>query len=204
MLTQLDLATQRSADPPDAPPVVTARLVHTGKRGRPRKELDLDILATGLSLRHGPTLLAPIFGCDPRTIRRRALEHGLVQPGNPVYVDREEGGQTFRVYTSSTGAVSPLSDAELDVLVGEILTAFPNFGRRMIQGRLEHLGHHVPRERVRASYNRVHGPPPTFFGSRRIKRRVYSVPGPNSLCHHDGQHGKSFRVEIEILILIII
>jgi hypothetical protein len=28
------------------------------------------------------------------------------------------------------------------------------------------------------------------FEHIRIWRRVYSVPGPNSLWHHDGQHGE--------------
>lgn len=29
-----------------------------------------------------------------------------------------------------------------------------------------------------------------------IRRRVYSVPGPNSLWHHDGQHGR-FSVSVQ-------
>jgi hypothetical protein len=27
-----------------------------------------------------------------------------------------------------------------------------------------------------------------------IRRRTYHVPGPNSLWHHDGQHGSFFKM----------
>jgi hypothetical protein len=74
----------------------------------------------------------------------------------------------------------------------EILQMFPTFGRRMIDGHLQYLGHHVPRKRLQASYARVNGPPVSAFGVRSITRRVYNVPGYNSLAHHDGQHGKCY------------
>jgi hypothetical protein len=189
MIRCLDEASQISSDPPDAPFIPTATVVHTGRPGRPRIEIDPDLLSVGLELR-GPTHLAPIFQCHPRTIRRRGLEHGLVEPGEPVYVDFEqEDGSIIRIYRSFTGAQSDLSDPELDEIVIYILEAFPSFGRRMIDGHLKHLGHRVPRSRLQASYTRVHGAPASVFGPRRINRRVYNVPGPNSLWHHDGQHG---------------
>jgi len=56
------------------------------------------------------------------------------------------------------------------------------------------LGYNVPCSRLQASYARVHRPPVSAFGVRRIQRRVYNVPGYNSLCHHDGQHGMIPRV----------
>jgi transposase InsO family protein len=37
-----------------------------------------------------------------------------------------------------------------------------------------------------------------MFGARRIQRRVYSVPGPNSLYHHDGQHGPYIYVHVKL------
>jgi len=38
----------------------------------------------------------------------------------------------------------------------------------------------------------------------RIRHRVYSVPGPNSLWHHDGQHGKFFNfVQVHMQRLIV-
>jgi hypothetical protein len=189
MLNTLDDASRTSSDPPDAPSITTSHLNYTGRAGRPLIILDPSILGSLIEL-WGPTHLASVFGCSARTVRRRALECGLVEPGPPVYVDIvDESGETVRFYTSSTGNVSKLCDEELDSLTRQIIERFPNFGRRMIDGHFKHLGHRVPRRRIQASYTRVHGPPIGAFGPRHIHRRVYKVPGPNSLSHHDGQHG---------------
>lgn len=189
MIIDLHLAKRRSADVPDAPPINPITRIQTGRRGRPRIQIDPDILATSIQLR-GPTELGTVFGVSSRTVRRRALEQGLVQAGEPVYVEFEnQDGSTSRIYTSSTGSQSDLTDAQLDSIMLQILQSYPDFGRRMIDGHLRYLGHHVPRSRIQASYGRVNGPPVAAFGVRRIKRRVYSVKGYNSLCHHDGQHG---------------
>jgi hypothetical protein len=190
MLNTLDDAARVCSDLPDAPPMTTFHLNHTGLAGRPSIDIDPDMLATLIQLR-GPTHLASLFRCSARTVRRRALEYGLVEPGPPVYVEVEdENGETVRFYTSSTSSISSLSDEELDDITRQIIERFPNFGRRMIDGHFKHLGHHVPRRRIQASYTRVHGPPTSAFGPRRIHRRVYRVAGSNSLSHHDGQHGK--------------
>ncbi|KAJ8074675.1 hypothetical protein PM082_022253 [Marasmius tenuissimus] len=84
-----------------------------------------------------------------------------------LYFETEEG-VVMRVYQSSTGPMTDISDSDLDEALHNIITAFPSFGRRLIQGQLKFMGIHVP---------------------RRITRRIYTVPGPNSLWHHDGQHG---------------
>ena len=188
---RLDAAASISADPPDQRNIETTHLVYSGRPGRPRMEIDRHLLATALEMR-GPTHLAPIFNTSARTVRRRAVEYGLVDPGPPVYVDYEtEDGSLFRVYTSSAAPMSDLSDDALDTIMRHIIETFPSFGRRMINGHLRHMNIRISRERLRASYVRVHGPPTATFGVRRIERRVYSVPGPNSLAHHDGQHGKA-------------
>ena len=59
----------------------------------------------------------------------------------------------------------------------------------MIDGYLLQLGECVPRSRIEAIYHRVIGPPPGIYGARCIQHRVYSVPGPMALLHHEGQHG---------------
>ena len=139
----------------------------------------------------GPTELGRIFNISSRSVRRRALDLGIVEPGEPVYVDFEQEDRTTqRYYTSSTSSLSTLSDEDLDSIMVDILNSFPSFGRRMIDGHLKFLGHHLPRLRIQESYARVHGPSVSAFGVRRIERRVYNVRGYNSLCHHDGQHGK--------------
>ncbi|KAF5379472.1 hypothetical protein D9615_006551 [Tricholomella constricta] len=188
MLFSLDEARTLSADPPDAPFPSATQFIYTGLPGRPRINIDHGTLTNALELR-GPTHLAPVFGCSARTIRRRAVEYEILEPGHPVYVEYEaEDGSKTRIYRSSTGAVSQLEDAELDEIIAYILHMFPSFGRRMLDGHLKHLGHHIPRFRLQESYGRVHGAPASQFGVRRVERRVYSVPGPNSLWHHDGQH----------------
>jgi hypothetical protein len=188
MVQDLDQACYQSSDPPDAPTITVCQTTRRGKRGRPRVDIDPTFLAQALDLR-GPTHLSPVLHCSSRTIRRRALDHGLVSPGHPVYTDHElPDGSMARSYTSSTRPMSTITDEQLDEAVAAILEVFPSFGRRMLMGRLKDAGHNVPRSRLTASYLRVHGAP-GIFGDRSIHRRVYNVAGANSLAHHDGQHG---------------
>jgi hypothetical protein len=192
MIADLNTAKTKSADHPDADRIEATRTVHTGRRGRPRIEIDEDILEESYKHR-GATELGQIFNLSSRTVRRRVLEAGLAEAGEPVYVVFEDvDGNSWQYYTGSGrhSSHSTLSDDELDNIMVQILDSFPAFGRRMIDGHLKYLGYNVPRSRLQASYARVHGPPVSAFGVRRIERRVYNVPGYNSLCHHDGQHGK--------------
>ncbi|KAG6874993.1 hypothetical protein C0993_011278 [Termitomyces sp. T159_Od127] len=166
MISCLDEASHQSSDPPDFDFGPTTSHISTGLPGHPRINIDPELLNIALELR-GPTHLAAIFNCHPRTIRRRALEHGLVDPGQPVYVDYEAGdGTVSRIYRSSTTSGSNISDEELDQIVSYILTCFPTFGRRMIDDHLKYLGHHISRAHLQASYNRVHGAPTNIFGTR--------------------------------------
>jgi len=191
MIADLNTAKSQSADHPDADRIEATRTVHSGRRGRPKIEIDEEILEE--SYRHrGATELGQIFNMSSRTVRRRVLEAGLAELEDPVYVVFEdEEGISWRYYTGSVqnSSHSTLSDDELDGVMIQILNSFPSFGRRMIDGHLKFLGYNIPRSRLQASYARVHGPPVSAFGIRRIQRRVYNVPGYNSLCHHDGQHG---------------
>ncbi|KAF4569538.1 hypothetical protein EYR36_009332 [Pleurotus pulmonarius] len=189
MISHLEDAAHRLADPPNAPFFPTTLITRTGKPGRPRIDIDPNLLSVAYELR-GPAHLADVFGVHPRTVRRCILEQGLAEPGEPVYIDYEQPDGTIAgVYRSSTGASSSITDDELDATVLYILEAFPGFGRHMIDGHLKFLGHHIPRSRIEASYTRVHGAPATGYGPRRIEYCVYKIPGPNSLWHHNGQHG---------------
>jgi len=190
MMQDLERAKFQSADVPDAAPIEPVGFEYTGRRGRPRIVIDPEVLEVSYGMR-GPTELGRIFDVSSRSVRRRAVDLGIVEAGEPVYVDfEEEDGTTRRYYTSSTSSLSTLSNEDLDSIMVDILCSFPSFGRRMIDGHLKFLGHHLPRLRIQESYARVHGPPVSAFGVRRIERRVYNVRGYNSLCHHDGQHGK--------------
>jgi hypothetical protein len=195
MVQALESACHQSSDPPRGPALQVVSLLRTGKRGRPRIEIDRNFLQGALALR-GPHKIAPVLRLDGRpvcgrTVRRRALEHNLSQPGAPVFIRTQNAdGTVTQIHQSSTSAVSVLSNDELDRHVSSILERFPDFGRRMLQGNLESEGHHVPCRRVFESYIRVHGPSSAVFSHRAIHRRKYHVAGPNSLWHHDGQHGK--------------
>lgn len=188
----LTQAASLTLDPLESVPQVPLGTQQTETRGRPAVHIlpeDLAALSTGRTTRRD---IAELYNCHPCTIRRRLLDFGLSQPGRPVYSDvQNPDGSTSRVYTPGTSSdLSELSDAKLDQVMRSIHDQFPSFGRRMIDGYLVAMGERVPRRRVEASYARVIGPSTSTFGPRRIERRVYSVPAPNSLWHHNGQHGK--------------
>lgn len=191
MLDDIDAASHQSADPAQVPRPAVIHTILTGRRGRPRKELNREFLETALELR-GPQGISAALGgsVSSRTVRRRALDYGLAEACPPVFdiVLTPEGPTA--VHTSSTAPVANISDDDLDASVSAILTTFPTLGRSMLDGGLRAQGLQVPRERAEASYQRVHGAP-AIFGNRQILRKQYHVPGPMSLAHMDGQHGKS-------------
>ncbi|KAG8918181.1 hypothetical protein FRC02_002558 [Tulasnella sp. 418] len=86
------------------------------------------------------------------------------------------------------GTTSTWSDQELDDAVRQLRILFPKAGITMMCGYLASLGQKVPQNRVGDSLRRV-DPIQRVFGRIKIARRKYNVPGPNSLWHHDGQHG---------------
>jgi hypothetical protein len=189
MVDDLDRACHESLDPPDGPPPVVVQRIRTGRRGRPRIEIDPHFLSHALSLR-GPTGIAPTVGVSSRSIRRRALQYGLVEPGAPVFqIVLGPDGTHQTVHTSTSAPISDMSDEALDAAISSILQIFPTFGRRMITGHLRNQGQRVPINRITHSYLRVHGTP-GIFGDRQIVRKEYRVPGPLSLAHMDGQHGE--------------
>lgn len=83
MVEDLDAASVQSADPPSGHPPVVASRARTGKRGRPKVVIERTFLEQALAL-CGPTHIAPVVGCSPHTVRRRALDYQLVEPGPPV------------------------------------------------------------------------------------------------------------------------
>ena len=136
MLQSLEAATRESRDPPPAEAIIVSRPIYTGRPGRPRIEINPIFLEEALDLR-GPSGIAPVVRAASRTIRRRALEHGLVEPGPPVYVDTPDPnnpGHFIRTYSSSTPVVTTMTDEQLDTLVFQALNIFPSFGRRMLDG----------------------------------------------------------------------
>jgi hypothetical protein len=131
--------------------------------------------------------------CSPRTIRRRALEYSLSREAPPVFETvPSPDGTVSQIWVSLTmparSAVAEDPDA-LDALVRSVLHTFPNFGQQKLNGMLKARGYRIPRERLRESYEHIHGAP-AHFARPQIERRSYYVPAPNSLWHHDGNHSK--------------
>ena len=93
-----------------------------------------------------------------------------------------------RSTTSFTDPLSVMADEDLDNTILRLRSHYRRAGISMLDGMLRRLGHRLPRERIRASLMRT-DPIQRVFQRIRIRRRVYSVPGPMSLWHHDGQHG---------------
>jgi len=73
-------------------------------------------------------------------------------------------------------------------MVARIRIHFPRAGVKFVSGSLSSWGFRISLERIRLSLLRV-DPIHRIFEAQRIQRRKYSVAGPNSLWHHDGQHG---------------
>ncbi|KAJ6526004.1 hypothetical protein B0H19DRAFT_581814 [Mycena capillaripes] len=195
MTEALEEAVTKSSDPLNVPMLSVMPTVPPAerKRGRPRKEINPEFLAGALTLR-GPTGIGRSLKCSSRTVRRRALDYGLVEAGAPVFREvLQPDGSSQRLRQSTGPPISAISNEpeQLDLEIADILRLFPHFGRSMMDGALRARGLRVPQDRVEASYLRVHGAPPQMFGDRRlIERKKYSVPGVNSLWHHDGHHGE--------------
>jgi len=186
MTNHLDQARHASSDPLEVPPISFTHTAQTGKRGRPRIEMEPNLLSTALGL-SSKTRIAETAHCSARTIRRRQLDYGIPGPGPrqpQTQQQAEENGNAI----PHPGIIT---DDELDRSLAAILQDFPFFGRRLATGALRANGVIVPEIRVRDSLTRIRGVPGTF-GGRRVHRRKYQVPGANSLWHHDGQHGTCY------------
>lgn len=90
--------------------------------------------------------------------------------------------------TSFTGPVTDISVEELDNLIRSLRAHYQRAGLSALDGMIRALGLRISRERIRQSLLRI-DPVQRVFERISIRRRTYSVPGPNSLWHHDGQHG---------------
>ncbi|KAJ3753686.1 hypothetical protein EV360DRAFT_96915 [Lentinula raphanica] len=196
---------------------------HTGHRGRPRTEISTGFLhwAYGHRTVSG---IARFLGVSRDTVRRRLLEHGIATPGNNPFpssgnsdgdeildIQIEEpvslpeaivaGDNRTSSASSPSSATRPssISDQQLDSLLSHLRIYYSRAGIRILDGLLRRSGHIVPYNRIQQSLLRI-DPIHRVFDRIRIRRRGYSVPGPNSLWHHDGHHRKSVHnVRIERL-----
>ncbi len=115
----------------------------------------------------------------------------ILEPNLPIPPASEMEGLAApsQSTTSFTGPLSDISDDDLDMLLIRLRTHYRRAGVSMLNGMLRRLGHRISAERLRQSLLRI-DPVRRIFEPIRIRWREYHVLGPNSLWHHDGQHGK--------------
>ncbi|KAJ7504931.1 hypothetical protein B0H11DRAFT_1709235 [Mycena galericulata] len=164
------------------------------------------------------TGIGRFLGVSRSTVRSALLRQGLTQeqpapfldeppPSGPVSDDEAQddildpdfeipqnlppGLETAAPPGGSAGVISTMADWELDSLLLRLRTHFRRAGISMLDGMLRRLGHRVQRDRIRDSLCRI-DPVHRVFQRIHIRRREYHVTGPNSLWHHDGQHGRHY------------
>ena len=170
-------------------PIEVSEKTHTGKRGRPGIEIDAIALQQLLELR-GPEGTAMFLGCSTRTVRRRALDLGLVCPGRPVFTyENQPDGTISKVYHRREEVHS--TDEEVHIAVAALLETYPEIGREKMVAAVKVGGVSATRRQVEAALLMLRGPSNSKT-RKPIQRRMYTVPGSNYMWHHDGQHGWYF------------
>ena len=159
---------QRSLDCDDNSVVVSTpgnirplQIEYCNRPGRPRLAItqgQLEALQRDIGFRWSD--VARILCVSARTLRRRRHELGMLVEGRQF---------------------SELTDTQLDDLIRQALQVTPAAGLRMVQGYLRQRGLVVQRIRVLHALRRVDPVTSALRNARRIIRRVYNVPSPNSL-----------------------
>ena len=145
---------------------VANELPRQSRRGRPKFDIRKEQIEHLLCLHFTCPKIASLLGVSLRTVRRRMTEYGL----------------------SVSGLYSEISNCELDRLVSEIHSSFPNCGYRMMNGHLRQRGIHVTQARIQSSMHRVDPEGVTLRWREAIQRRKYRVSRPLALWHIDGNH----------------
>ena len=182
--------------------------VPTGHRGCPWIVIDRGFLAFAHQ-HHSTAGIARFLGVGVTTVCNALIEYGIAPSGQNPFPSHDNlppqpppddlfdpqlpvpeilPEELHRIPTQMSSNISEIDDATLDMLILRLQTHYWRARITMIQGMLQRLGHHVQREHVQQALLRV-DPVHWVFECIRICRRVYNVPGPNSLWHHDGQHG---------------
>lgn len=146
---------------------------YTGRRGRPKLVINEVFLTEASQLRKKPAI-AKLLGVGRNTVERRFVEYGIRAPSPP----------------------RRLSDEELIEQVRQVLSEWRDMGVTMMAAELKRrFNTSVQRKRIANAMNIVEPLRPQVHRRRPVVRRTYSVPGPNFLWHHDGQHGEVDKLE---------
>ena len=141
--------------------------------GRPALHIDPEWLSNQVNaFRLGPSEIAQSLRplqVSARTVRRRIISLNIRQTWQPTIE-----------YDSPT-------EEQLDALVAECLRLNPAAGVETVQSFVDGT-YFVSRRQIRRTLRRLRPIHHFMRSDNTIRRRTYSVPGPNSLWHNDGCH----------------
>ena len=143
-----------------------APIVQAGNIGRPNFEIPNQQLQYLIQNRFSVPQIAKIVGVSISTIRRRMSEFNL----------------------SIRETYSSISDSDLDAMTAQVQQEFPTWGNRQMYGYFVSRGIRLQYQRIRESQRRVDPEGSILRQLHNLTRRRYSVPGPQSLWHMDGNH----------------
>lgn len=147
--------------------VKTPCAVHVDHPGRPKYDIREDTLIDSRSLGFKWNEIAHMLLVSRWTIRRRVAQFGL----------------------ENISGFSKITDSELDNKVRQFMEEHGSFiGSSMVSGHLKSIGLRVQRHRIRNCLARIDPNNSRIRWAITITRRVYYVPGPNSLWHIGGHH----------------
>lgn len=153
------------------------RKIYTGRPGRPRYELSTPFLEDALQLRSVPGV-ARFLDVSTKTLERRMGELGMRKTDFTV---------PFPLVKS---------------LVEFWCIQRPGIGSKMLRSTIRtRYGLKVSKKRILLAIREI-DPTRSLFRNVPVHRRAYSVPGPNALWHHDGQHGRFISHLDKFLLLI--
>ena len=131
---------------------------------RSAKEVDINAILELRAFNYTWSKIAEILDISQATLYRR-LEKAGVSTDNRTY----------------------LSDADLDDVIRSIKQDDPNDGEVLIKGYIVRMKIRVPHQALRQSIHRVDHENLSRHHAV-LRRRIYSVPYPNSVWHIDGHH----------------
>ncbi len=139
-----------------------ASVIRTHQRGRPRFAVTIDQLKYLRSLSFSWIRISRMLGISRMTLYRRRQQFNMLH---------DHGGITIQYQ-------------ELVEILQQMRAEHPYLGEVMVLGRLRSLGYAVCRRQLRLAIQET-DPINTALRATTgpLSRRVYSVPGPNSLWH---------------------
>lgn len=145
---------------------IASQVICDGSVGRPAFFIPYAVLEHLLDIHLTVPKISKLLGVSVSTVRRRMTEYGI----------------------SVRNTYSNIGDEELDRLIESTNRSFPTWGVRQMYGHLISVGFRLQYDRIRESLRRVDPQGSYMRRLRHLRRRKYSVAGPQSLWHIDGNH----------------